>query len=347
MARRVALNEVEAGHYYARVAGARYEMRAVPGRTRTLVLWDLYRVVDGDEEFLDQAPTLKTHRRTLEALVGELGDTPPRRMTPPVPRDVMQWTDLAEDLALAAEQARQIELPTVQRALAIAQSAAARQRGTVAVVVATPPMSEAEGLTDQGDALDVEAERLHDLAVSLEIARDQARRVGADRGTIGCALGVAIRGVDARADQIMDAQIRLEAVEDTRVTRGSIEAGHYYANVAGARYEVTRRTVQRAPRETAWDLYRVVQNERELVHQAETLSEHRETLAVIRALLSEPSVQRLAGASPSAPRPPERERPEDPDHASEPNTNVVDLVPLLRRRREGGEQSTILTGDLS
>ena len=208
MAHRGGLKELEAGHYYATVNGTRYEMLRArqpvpPGRG-----WDLYVIVDGEREFIKRAPTLETHRQAL-ALSGSTAA--PRRRPVPVPRDVMLWTDLAEALAVAAEQARQIELPVVQRALRIAGRVTARRLGHA--VLAAEVIDSPRRLTSRGDAWEAEYDRLLELRVSIEIALDQARWVGAGAEAVARAMAVAIAAVTRLSDHMLDTIVAAEALD--------------------------------------------------------------------------------------------------------------------------------------
>lgn len=77
MGHRGGLKELQAGHYYATVDGVLYVMRRARQEVPPRVVWDLYQVVEGDEEFLERAATLGCHRRTLDALVGGAGEARP------------------------------------------------------------------------------------------------------------------------------------------------------------------------------------------------------------------------------------------------------------------------------
>lgn len=80
MAHRGGLKEPQAGHYYATVDGVLYQVlrarQAVPPR----IVWDLYQVVDGDEEFLERAPpsaaTAARSMRSRAALARRRGAQP-------------------------------------------------------------------------------------------------------------------------------------------------------------------------------------------------------------------------------------------------------------------------------
>lgn len=124
----------------------------------------------------------------------------------------MHWSDLADALSIAAQQARSIELPVVEqalgdtmpvldRALAIALRVVSRRLGTVPPA-ATPPA---------GDAGDDNYDRLLALIVSLEIARDQARWIGAGAEVVAREMVVAIQAMTRLSDRVRDAIVEGEA----------------------------------------------------------------------------------------------------------------------------------------
>src|SRR5258706_10126888 len=106
MARRGGLKEVQPGHYYATVAGTRYQMKLEHREVVPKRVWRLYRTVDAERlELVQEAPTLTAHRKLLDILPGR-----PRPLARTHTREILsrEWIGLnalAEDLVVAANQA--------------------------------------------------------------------------------------------------------------------------------------------------------------------------------------------------------------------------------------------------